>query len=188
MDSSAVVLGLRVALALGCVFGLLWWAGRRMAGTPAGRRARASSLEVVARQSVGQKASVALIEVEGRRLLLGVSEHGVTLLTEVEPAAVEQHAPSGRVELDPAELAALASLDDFDGIDLGEPVPAARRATPRPAATRGGPSRSTSERPTPPAARKPAVPTPRNPLEGSVLSATTWRQAVVAVQERTIRR
>ena len=49
MDSSTVVLGLRVALALACVFGLLWWAGRRMAGTPAGRRARASSLEVVTR-------------------------------------------------------------------------------------------------------------------------------------------
>ena len=70
MDSSTVVLGLRVALALACVFGLLWWAGRRMAGTPAGRRARASSLEVVTRQSVGQKASVALVEIEGRRLLL----------------------------------------------------------------------------------------------------------------------
>jgi len=34
----------------------------------------------------------------------------------------------------------------------------------------------------------PAVPTPRNPLEGSILDATTWRRAVEAVQERTLRR
>ncbi len=192
MDSSAVVLGLRVALALGCVFGLLWWAGRRMAGTPAGRRARAASLDVVARQSVGQKASVALIEVEGRRLLLGVSEHGVTLLTEVAPAPVAQDEAAERVELDSAELAALADLDDFALADLegDEPVTARveRPAAPRPAAPRSASPRSTSTRSTPPAARKPAVPTPRNPLEGSVLSAATWRQAVVAVQERTIRR
>lgn len=174
MDSSTVVLGLRVALALACVFGLLWWAGRRMAGTPAGRRARASSLEVVTRQSVGQKASVALVEIEGRRLLLGVSEHGVTLLTEVAPAPVEPQDAADRVELDPAELAALADLDELEGLGLPERVETS--------------ARTTSTHPTPPAARKPAVPTPRNPLEGSVLSAATWRQAVVAVQERTIRR
>ncbi len=188
MDSSAVVLGLRVVLALVCVFGLLWWAGRRMAGTPAGRRARATSLDVVSRQSVGQKASVALIEVEGRRLLLGVSEHGVTLLTEIAPAAVEPQGAEDRVELDPAELAALARLDDLDDIDFGEAVDAPAAAAQRSATTRPTTPRSLSERPTPPAARKPAVPTPRNPLEGSVLSAATWRQAVVAVQERTIRR
>ncbi|WP_372594064.1 flagellar biosynthetic protein FliO [Actinotalea sp.] len=174
MDSSTVVLGLRVALALACVFGLLWWAGRRMAGTPAGRRARATSLDVVARQSVGQKASVALIEVEGRRLLLGVSEHGVTLLTEVEPVPAEPQDAAERIELDPEELAALARLDELEGL------------VPEHAGTTA--ARTPSTRPTPPAARKPAVPTPRNPLEGSVLSAATWRQAVVAVQERTIRR
>ena len=39
-----------------------------------------------------------------------------------------------------------------------------------------------------PAARMPAVTEPRNPLEGSILDAATWRRAVVAVQERTIRR
>jgi len=196
MDSSAVVLGLRVALALGCVFGLLWWAGRRMAGTPAGRRARSASLDVVARQSLGQKASVALIEVEGRRLLLGVSEHGVTLLTEVASAPVVEQSGTARVELDPAELAALAAFDDLTLADLvdGElPEPAVasraeRHGVPRRTAPRSSSARTTSTPSTPPAARMPAVPTPRNPLEGSVLSAATWRQAVVAVQERTIRR
>ena len=186
MDSSTVVLGLRVALALACVFGLMWWAGRRMAGTPAGRRARATSLDVVARQSVGQKASVALVEIEGRRLLLGVSEHGVTLLTEIEAAPAEPQDAADRVALDPSELAELADLDgigELADLELTQTTGASR-----PSGSTNVRPRTMSPRPTPPAARKPAVPTSRNPLEGSVLSAATWRQAVVAVQERTIRR
>ena len=155
MDTSSLLLGLRVLLSLAAVFGLLWYAGRRLSGTGTVRRSRAAAVQVVGRQSLGGKTGVALVEVGGRRLLLGVSEHGVNLLTEVDlpepeaaPARVE------RVELDPELLESTPSL--------------------RPLST--------------PAARMPAVPKPRNPLEGSILDAATWRQAVVAVQERTIRR
>jgi len=158
-----VVVVLRVVLALACVLGLLWVIGRKTgARGPATRRAPA--LTLVGRQSLGGRSAVALVEVAGRRLVLGVGEHGVTLLTEVEtPTSVA----ADRVALDAAELERL--LDPIAGpLDPRDDVPV---TTPESS----------------PAARKPAVPTPRNPLEGSILDVTTWRRAVEAVQERTIR-
>jgi flagellar protein FliO/FliZ len=151
METSALVLGLRVLLSLAVVLGLLWFAARKMQGTGVVRRQRAAAMTVISRQGLGGKAGLALVEVEGRRLLLGVSEHGVSLLTEIEAAPQVVAEGVERVEIDPQALDALSTQST-------------------------------------PAARKPAVPKPRNPLEGSVLDATTWRQAVVAVQERTIRR
>lgn len=159
-----IVVILRMVLALACVLGLLWFIGRRTgARGPAARRA--PSITLVGRQSLGGRSAVALVEVGGRRLVLGVGEHGVTLLTEVDAPTPET---TDRVALDTTELERLldpsvAPLDPRDDV----PVPTI---------------------PSPPAARTPAVPTPRNPLEGSILDATTWRRAVEAVQERTIRR
>ncbi|NLE72526.1 MAG: flagellar biosynthetic protein FliO [Actinomycetales bacterium] len=162
MDTSTAVLALRVALSLACVLGLLWWLARRTGGRPGARagarRARAVPVAVVGRQSLGGRASVAVVEVAGRHLLLGVSERGVCLLTEVTVPA-EPTTDELREQLDPAELERL--LDDAPESSL-------------PLST--------------PAARTPAVPTQRNPLEGSILDAGTWRRAVVAVQERTLRR
>ncbi len=160
MDSSTVVLMLRVLLSLAVVLGLLWWLARRTAGSRT--RTRQASVTVVGRQSLSRHSGVAVVEVEGRRLLLGVTDQGVSLLTELEQPAVEP--ADDRAEIDPAELAAMVGLDDPTTDAPATPV--------RPQ----------------PAARTPAVPTPRNPLEGSVLAPSTWRQAVVAVQERTIRR
>jgi len=154
---------LRVLVSLACVFGLLWFVARRARGGATAVR-RAPALSVVARQSLGGRSAVALVEVAGRHLVLGVGEHGVTLLTEVE---VAPPADGDRIALDTDELERL--LVD----DLPTPVPSRPAESPLPSS---------------PAARMPAVPTPRNPLEGSILDATTWRRAVEAVQERTLRR
>lgn len=169
MDGGDLLLALRVALSLACVLGLLWYLNRRLSGGAKGAvlRRRPQAMSVVGRQSLGGKNGLAVVDVDGRRLLLGVGERGVSLLTELEPVAetvTETQAASAaravstpaveRIELDPAELE--KSLRNL--------VP-----------------------PSTPAARKPAVPKPRNPLEGSILDAATWRQAVVAVQERTLR-
>lgn len=173
MDGGDLLLALRVALSLACVLGLLWYLNRKLSGggKGTGLRRRPQAMTVVGRQSLGGKNGLAVVEVDGRRLLLGVGERGVSLLTELEPVAEAvaeadavspvgraTSAPAGpaveRIELDPAELE--KSLKNL--------VP-----------------------PSTPAARKPAVPKPRNPLEGSILDAATWRQAVVAVQERTLR-
>lgn len=182
MDTSSLVLGLRVLLALACVLGLMWYVGRRMTGSAVVRRQRATGVSVLSRQALGSKSGVALVEVAGRRLLLGVSEHGVTMLTEIEvspePATAER---TERVELDPALLErldprAVEQSDTPSSLVGSSLVPSSNH-----------PSDHLSNHLSTPAARMPAVPKPRNPLEGSILDAATWRQAMVAVQERTIR-
>lgn len=172
---SAVLL-LRVVLALACVLGLLWFVARRTGGRRASAR-RAPVIALVGRQSLGGRSAVALVEVAGRRLVLGVGEHGVTLLTEVGPEVVSE---TDRTLLDTAELERLLALEMPDSA-IDHPVREAADDVPALAhAARSVPSS--------PAARMPAVPKPRNPLEGSILDATTWRRAVEAAQERTIRR
>lgn len=189
METSSVVLVLRVAVSLAAVLGLLWWLARRTGARPAGRggsllRPRTTvQLAVVGRQSLGGRSSVALVAVGERRLLLGVSEHGVTLLTEVAPEPAEPREREHREALDAAELERLLEQPIASADDL-----AAAGSNVGTASTVSTGSTAGTTTPSAPAARKPAVPKQRNPLEGSILDATTWRQAVVAVQERTTRR
>jgi flagellar protein FliO/FliZ len=85
--------GLRVVVSLAVVVGLLWVLQRRLT-----RGSRASGaakpVRIVTKQAISPKASVVIIDVEGTRLLLGVTEHAVSVLqtgdipVEVE-AAVE---------------------------------------------------------------------------------------------------
>jgi flagellar protein FliO/FliZ len=85
--------GLRVVVSLAVVVGLLWVLQRRLTR---GSRASAASkpVRIVTKQAISPKASVVIIDVEGTRLLLGVTEHAVSVLqtgdipVEVE-AAVE---------------------------------------------------------------------------------------------------
>lgn len=100
-----LVLGLRVLVSLAAVFGLMWVLHRRLrAGSP-GLRARV--LDVVARQSVGPKASVVLVDTDGRRFLLGVTEHGISVLHTADvpdPVTVEAEptaAPGATLDPDP---------------------------------------------------------------------------------------
>lgn len=79
MDS--LILGLRVLVALGAVLGLMWFLQRRIgAAKGKGRRRASRTLSVVSRQSVGQKASVVVIDAGDRRFLLGVTEHNINVL------------------------------------------------------------------------------------------------------------
>lgn len=119
---------LRTVVAVAAIVGLLWWAGRRLAGrAPSGvglagsglggparsprpgrgqaaglrtllsavsarigerRPAPERALRVIERATLSPRASVALVEVGGRRLLLGVGEQGITVLDRsVVPAA-----------------------------------------------------------------------------------------------------
>ncbi|WP_125614288.1 flagellar biosynthetic protein FliO [Specibacter cremeus] len=87
MDTFLLVL--RVALSLGIVVVLLWMAQKRL-----GRGTRAGAgvdLQVVGKRSVGPKSSVVLVETDGQRFLLGVTEHNVQVLHAA--AAPERPAP-----------------------------------------------------------------------------------------------
>lgn len=71
-------LALRVILSLAAVLGVIWYAQRKISK---GSRARqGKTITVVGRQGVGAKASVAVIDVDGKRFLLGVTEHSVNIL------------------------------------------------------------------------------------------------------------
>ncbi|GAA2747450.1 hypothetical protein GCM10009868_37000 [Terrabacter aerolatus] len=112
MDS--LVLGLRVIVSLGAVFGLMWLLQRRLrAGNP-GLRARV--LSVVARQNVGPKASVVVVDTDGRRFLLGVTEHGISVLHTSE-------APTPEVPAAPSVTPARTSAADLVGLAVPEPDP-----------------------------------------------------------------
>ncbi|MCH6468560.1 flagellar biosynthetic protein FliO [Sinomonas terrae] len=94
MDS--LILGLRVLVSLGAVLGLMWLLHRRLRRGSSPTKAKA--LTVVSRQTVGPKASVVLVDTDGRRFLLGVTEHGINVLhsTEVPEPVVLTEAPLTR--------------------------------------------------------------------------------------------
>lgn len=86
-DPASLAFGLRPWLALAVVLALLAatvWALRATAAT---RRAR-QALAVESALSLGEKRSLVIVMVEGRRLLVGVAPGGVSLVTEL-------HAPFG---------------------------------------------------------------------------------------------
>jgi flagellar protein FliO/FliZ len=140
--TEAVALTLRVGLSLAAVLGVLWLAARLLRQGTAGRAD--GVVEVLARQQVGRGAAVTVVRVADRALVLGVTEQGVSLLTDADLAAVR----AADQVVEPVAL---------DGDGTTAPV----RVAPTPAA---------------------------GPLAGSVLSPATWRAAVDAVRERTVRR
>jgi flagellar protein FliO/FliZ len=90
-----VFLALRVVVALGAVFGALMLAHRWITKGRPGSKPRNRQIEVVARQGLGAKAGIAVVDAGGRRYLLGVTEHAVTVLDTLGPA----EAPTGEPAL-----------------------------------------------------------------------------------------
>lgn len=170
MDTLLVTL--RVALSLGVVLALMWVLHRaskkRFAGRTSGRRA--ATVEVVGRQGLGGKASVVVVDVEGERLVLGVSEQGVSLLTSGQAPAPELTIVTGPVQL-PVRPA--PSADAF-GQELALQTDA---PTGLPEAL---PMRPRNRRP-----QRTTLPTAQQ-LQGSILSVDTWRQAAAALRNRRV--
>jgi flagellar protein FliO/FliZ len=147
------IVALRVALSLGVVLGLLWFLHRRI--TRGGKqRGPAASITVLGKQAVGQKASVVVVDADGKRFILGVTEHTITVLhgqdapatfaevlTASTPLAGAAAAPAAEPEL--LGTRAASAVPDTDGL-----APGLRAA---------------------------------GPLGGSILSPTTWRQAAAAL-------
>ncbi|OIH93712.1 flagellar biosynthetic protein FliO [Curtobacterium sp. MCBA15_001] len=177
-----LVIALRVALSLGVVLALMWVLHRRMAKGQFGaakkpRGRRSAVVEVVARQGIGGKASVVVVDVAGERLVLGVTESGVSLLTSGAAPAPELTIVTGPVQLPvrPTPSAEafrqeLAAQDDAaTSLPSAAPVESVADALPM--------------RPRNRARRATVVPTSTQ-LQGSILSGETWRQAAAAVRSR----
>ena len=194
-----VVLALRVALSLGVVLALLWVLQKRVArgrGGLLGTR-RASRVTVVARQGVGAKASVVVVDVEGERLVLGVTDGGISVLSSAEaPQSVQEPAPLTPVaRLVPAEPRGEAFAQVL--AEQAQPAPAraveALPLRPRGAARRASGSVARravgSVAPTPgddPGAARRAPGRTAQALDGSILSPETWRQAATVLRSRRL--
>src|SRR5690606_11304081 len=91
----ALLLGLRVAPSLALALVVPWFLARQARPRPAATRR--VPVTGPARQSLGRHAGIAVVEVAGRALVVGVSDAGIRLLTELDPdavpAAAEEDAP-----------------------------------------------------------------------------------------------
>ena len=189
----ALILGLRVVVALGAVLGLMWFLQRRL-GQGAGRRRADRALTIVSRQSLGQKASVVVVDAAGQRFLLGVTEHAVNVLHtgEIPPEPEEVPVPGiSRGLGDFARILAEASPlagnhfssqpagDGDDGADGADD--AADGVLDLPPSRRSSLHRNSHARG--PAGRGSASGASGHPpIHGSILAGSTWKQAAAALR------
>ena len=189
MDWNTVFLALRVIVALGAVFGALLFAHRWITKGRPGAPVRGKRIELVARQGLGAKAGVAIVDAGGRRYLLGVTEHAVTVLdtlaadpTPTAAVALVSAAPiappSFERELQTVQLTtgAVPVLVHGRSDRRGGPVTEALAILP--ASEPPAPRRSLRE------AEQRRATTGGGPLAGSVLSPATWRQTVDALKRQ----
>ena len=146
-----LLVAVRVLLSLAAVVGLLWFLQRRITkGTVSSRATKL--VNVVTRQPLAQKASVVVIDVEGKRFLLGVTEHSVTVLDATELPVLDTAAAFGSA-LSRAEAAPSVQKS------ATTPIPFPPQFDPR----TGLPRRASA-------------------LDGSILSLSTWKRAAVALR------
>jgi flagellar protein FliO/FliZ len=154
---------LRVAVVLGVIVGLLWFVQRRVTrgrGARGGRTRRGNAVSVVGRQGVGSKASVVVVDVDGNRFVLGVTERQVSVL----------HTGARPQEAD-AEVTPLMPVRKTFAKDLPSPAAAGAGSTD----TRQDADFLTAQ------GRASLF---DEALKGSILSPATWRQASSAVRQK----
>jgi flagellar protein FliO/FliZ len=127
-------LALRVVVSLGAVLGVIWFAQRRLTRGKLLQKV-VREIRVVGRQSVGAKASVVLIEADGQRLMLGVTDHSITVLNSA-PLAAPETSPEASIAPAPAQATGdfAALLADAESTRSSETAPIAwkrPRASPR---------------------------------------------------------
>jgi flagellar protein FliO/FliZ len=84
-DTSFVALLLRLAVSLGVVLLLMWGAARLMGRGPRAGGRRTGGVEMLARQTLGRRSSVAVLRVGSKAFLVGVTDTSVSVLAEVDP-------------------------------------------------------------------------------------------------------
>ncbi|GAA3666026.1 FliO/MopB family protein [Microbacterium marinilacus] len=151
------------------MLGLLWFLQRRIARGTTGRTARGrreERISVLSRRGLGGKAQLVVVEIEGTRYVLGVTEHGISVVDRArapqrigEPGAGSTPAADVVSEFERL-LAEAADADSPAKTGPDEAEPALRRD------------------------RRSARPGGADPLRGSILSPETWRQTAAALRTR----
>ncbi len=88
-SASTLMLFVRLILSLTVVIGLMWVAAnvlrkRGFSGVASRRGPKGPELELLARRPLGRNASIAVVRVGDRSLVVGVTDHQVTKLGDVE--------------------------------------------------------------------------------------------------------
>lgn len=175
MDAVAAIA--RTSISLIAVLGLLYlvtrWLRRRQGGVTGG-----ADFSVLAKQSLGAKAAVALIKVGDRALVVGVSDAGVNLLGETDVASVFAQTGELKENGEGAEEGdSTAEQSTVDVTDQAESVPA-QPVTGERYVRKDGET----------IAVRSARHAPQPGVTGSALSPATWTKAVDVLRERTTRR
>jgi flagellar protein FliO/FliZ len=161
-------LTLRLVFSLAVVLGLLAllarFGGRKFAGK------RDAMIRVVHRQSISRGSAVSVVTVGSRVLVLGTTEHQVSVLAELDPE-----------ELDSAEVLSLVPGEVTEISTEPAAIAAAPTTSTVTADVRGSHRAAT---PAPGRRRKAPEATTGGALSGSVLSADTWKQALAAATRR----
>ncbi len=180
-------LTIRLIASLAIVIGLLLLLARLGA-----RRFNGSAkavVHVMHRQQLSKGSSVAVVSVGSRVLVLGTTEHQVSVLAELDPDELDVALALEDAVADPAEESVVAPVSEIApqivpeiaSVVTPEELPglAATTRGSRPGARRGTLTAVPTERRT---VGKHAldVPPSTGPLAGSILSPQTWRDALVA--------
>ncbi len=111
---------IRLILSLAFVGGVLWFAARlaKKRGLGQGN----GVIEIVARHRLGRASTLNVVRIADVVLVVGATEEHVTVLTEMDPEAVD----AALAERRPARLHAAPTGEDADGDAGGPPLVAAR--------------------------------------------------------------
>ena len=150
---------LRLVLSLALVLGLIWGLARikkRVSPTNAG------TIQVLSKIPVSRKGSLLVVEVGGKKLVIGATDSSISLISEIEiaPETLEIKEERRPVELDSYMIGMLDSPESM-GFDL-DPAEIDALASLKK-------TQSDSK------------------LAGSVLSPDTWRQLAETLREKTVR-
>ncbi|MCT1477825.1 flagellar biosynthetic protein FliO [Microbacterium sp. p3-SID336] len=179
------------------MLGLLWFLQRRVAKTQA-RKRDAEPITVLGRQGIGPKAQLVVVQTDDARYVLGVTEHGVSVVDRL-PVRAEPSVAGGassamaQRDADAAEFDRILAAAAFTGAlgttgTTGTPGAPALTDTPGTSAHAG-----TSSLTGTPASAIPGASTDgtalrrrvrhrNDPLRGSILSPDTWRQTAEALR------
>lgn len=165
------------------MLGLLWYLQRRFSRTST-RRREAETITVLGRQGLGAKAQLVMVQTADARYVLGVTEHGVSVVDRLPVAAEEGAAGTdavgiadsdGSVSRHPiiegSSKPAVSGVEAFDSILAGEASASAS------ASSRS--SRSSADHDSGARLR---VRHRNDPLRGSIISPETWRQTAEAIR------
>jgi flagellar protein FliO/FliZ len=171
----SVELAGRVLVSLALVLAVMWAIARKL--RRGGKQRSSGLIDILGRQQLSRTASVAVLRVGGRALIVGVTDTQVSVLGETD--LTEAEAVMGPT----ASATRVAAPRQRRAAKLRKQT--ARAATTRAAASRRLDQASANNRLDPAAAttaentRKPGV------LAGSALSPQTWRQTLESLRDLT---